>query len=304
MERCNLSLAILSEGSFDHAYLKDAKLDDALLIETSLTHASLYGATCRGAVFADANLEGAIFTGAYLENAELVGASMGETVLANTGLGRAAHLDRIHHGGPSVVDHRTLAKSGRLPLPFLRGVGLADWQIEEARLLELDLTPGEITDILYRVSELRGTQPLQLRPVFISYSHHDGPFVDALEAELNGVGIRFWRDIHDIEAGPLEQQVHRAMEDRVAVIVLSNASTQSDWVEHEVRHARELAKTQGRYTLCPIALDDSWKRCAWPERLREQVEEFAILDFSGWQERKRMSEMFGKLERGLRKWYR
>ncbi len=71
-----------------------------------------------------------------------------------------------------------------------------------------------------------------------------------------------------------------------------------------MRHARELAKTQGRYTLCPIALDDSWKRCAWPERLREQLMEYAILDFSGWQDRKQMSEMFVKLERGLRKWYR
>ena len=35
------------------------------------------------------------------------------------------------HWGPSIIDHRTLQWSGRLPLAFLRGRGLPDRLIED-----------------------------------------------------------------------------------------------------------------------------------------------------------------------------
>ena len=38
-------------------------------------------------------------------------------------------------------------------------------------------------------------------PLFISYSHTDGAFVEKLESSLNKKGIRYWRDIHDMKAG-------------------------------------------------------------------------------------------------------
>ncbi len=314
LSSADLSAAQLTRAKLDRSDLTGAHLKAAHLRGASLSFAVLANARLRSADLSDAwltntrldraNLIGTVLVNARLSEATLQGAHLGATVFAKADLAKARGLETAIHHGPSFVDAETLLRSKDLPLEFLRGVGLADWQVEEAKLLQPDLTPTEISDIMSRVVELRGAYPLQVRPVFISYTHADTEFVDILEAELNAVGIRFWRDIHDIEAGPLEPQVHRAMEDRVAVIVLSNASTKSDWVEHEVKHARELAKTQGHYTLCPIALDDSWRRCVWPERLREQLMEYAILDFSGWQDRKRMAEMFVRLERGLRKWYR
>lgn len=299
LANANMSQCDLSGSDLSGSDIRSAQLFRANLVNVNLSYADLSGADLYDADFGKVICYDTRMSGANLSSVHL-----SQTVLADVDLSQARGLTDLQHAGPSIVDHRTLTRSGALPTVFLRGVGLADWQIEEAKLLQPDLTPTEITDIMYRVIEKRGAYPLQVRPVFISYSHADAAFVDVLEAELNAVGIRFWRDIHDMEAGPLEPQVHRAMEDRVAVIVLSAASTQSDWVEHEVKHARELAKTQGRYTLCPIALDDSWRRCAWPQRLREQLMEYAILDFSGWQDRKRMGTMFVKLERGLRKWYR
>ena len=51
-----------------------------------------------------------------------------------------------------------------------------------------------------------------------------------------------------------------------------------------MRVARKLEIETERDVLCPVALDDAWKTCRWPARLREQIEEYLILDFSAWEE--------------------
>jgi hypothetical protein len=78
----------------------------------------------------------------------------------------------------------------------------------------------------------------------------------------------------------------------------------SDWVQHEVRKARELEKELGRDALCPIALDDSWKSSRWPQRVMEQVMEYNILDFSQWEDEGTFNAKFGKLLSGLDLFYK
>jgi hypothetical protein len=113
------------------------------------------------------------------------------------------------------------------------------------------------------------------------------------------------RDIHHATAGRLETQIDRAINlNDIVLLVLSEHSTNSDWVEHETRKAREKEKQTGKDALCPVALDDSWKTCRWPERLREQIMEYNILDFSGWQDEKVMQAMFSKLLNGLSIFYK
>ena len=53
-----------------------------------------------------------------------------------------------------------------------------------------------------------------------------------------------------------------------------------------------------------MALDNSWESCRWPERLREQIMEYNILDFSKWQEPDEFERMFAKLIDGLAIFYR
>ena len=63
-----------------------------------------------------------------------------------------------------------------------------------------------------------------------------------------------------MKAGRIETQIDRAIRQNPTVLlVLSENSLNSDWVEHEVRTARGLEKEIGRDVLCPVALDDSWK---------------------------------------------
>jgi hypothetical protein len=60
------------------------------------------------------------------------------------------------HGGPSIIDHRTILKSGRLPLSFLRGCGVPDTLI--------DYLPSRLNE------------PIRFYSCFISYSHEDKAF--------------------------------------------------------------------------------------------------------------------------------
>jgi hypothetical protein len=106
-------------------------------------------------------------------------------------------------------------------------------------------------------------------------------------------------------AGRLEKQIDRAIRQNPTVLlVLSEYSLRSDWVEHEVRTARQLEKDMGRDVLCPVALDDSWKDSRWPKRILEQIMEYNILDFSEWQDNSKFDGMFRKLIDGLELFYK
>jgi hypothetical protein len=126
-----------------------------------------------------------------------------------------------------------------------------------------------------------------------------------MEGYLNKKGIRFWRDIHHSTAGRLEKQVDRAMRlNPTVLLILSTNSVKSDWVEHEVRLARKLEIETKRDVLCPVALDDEWKSCQWPERIKEQIMEYNILDFAKWSDDSFFERMFTKLIEGLDLFYK
>ena len=167
------------------------------------------------------------------------------------------------------------------------------------------LSNEEINKILYRIYDLRATQALQISPLFISYSHGDMKFVDKMGDCLVEKGIRYWRDIHDLKAGRIEKQIDRAIsQNRTVLLVLSEHSLKSDWVEHEARTARSLEMDLNRDILCPVALDDGWKTSPWPKRVMEQIMEYNILDFSEWQEDRKFDVMFRKLIDGLELFYK
>jgi hypothetical protein len=129
--------------------------------------------------------------------------------------------------------------------------------------------------------------------------------VDKIGAQLTERGILYWRDTHDMKAGPIEEQLDQAIRRNPTVLlVLSKHSLKSDWVEHEVRKARLLEKELGRKVLCPVRLDDSWKESQWPERIIEQIMEYNILDFSAWRHDHKFEAEFNKLIDGLQLFYK
>ena len=108
-----------------------------------------------------------------------------------------------------------------------------------------------------------------------------------------------------MKSGRIESQIDRAIrQNPTVVLILSEHSLKSDWVEHEVRTARALEKDLFHDVLCPIALDDSWKTSPWPKRVMEQVMEYNILDFSAWKDDDKFGKTFDKLINGLQLFYK
>jgi uncharacterized protein YjbI with pentapeptide repeats len=306
----------LSPASLSHADLRDADLSGAELPFASLRNANLDGASLFSASLARACLACASLQGASLEYAKtdstdlsgtiLSGATFGGGALIRTDLSSAIGLESVLHKSPSTVGTDTLVLSrGLIPDSFLRGCGLSDWEVLNAKLYNPTLAPVEIAEIQAEVFRLRAGKPIQVCAVFISYASKDVAFVDALQRQLDSRGIRSWRDVYELKAGRIEEQLTRAISlNEIVLLVLSEHSVQSDWVEFEVRKAREKEQKEGRDVLCPIALDDAWKECRWPTRLRMQLQEYHILDFRDWQDFAIFDRQFSKLITGLNLFYR
>lgn len=291
------------EGGVGIPDLGGTDLSEADLRDAKLQRANLYRATLARADLSGTNLAGATLHDADLRGARLRRAIASRTVFPDV-LGGVRDLNEVRHFGPSTIPTAALSRFTRgIPEEFLRGCGLTDVDIEYARLSNPNLTNEELQEIHNRIFVLRASEPIQRRPVFISYSHADMEFAEEVERQLQEAGIRCWRDVHHLTAGPVEKQLHRALEERVALVILSKNSVESDWVEEEVEHARGIEKEQKRQVLCPITLDDSWKDAPWEHRLMKQVTKNAVLDFSRWEDPGAMKNAFAKLEKGLRQWY-
>ena len=316
LRNANFNEADLTEAIFKGAYLREAVFVRANLTRADLFQANLREAILSGASLYEVNLNGADLIGAHLDGTDITGTRLLgtrfeesiflETNLVNLDLSEAKRLEDIHHLGPSNISTGTIERSkGKISEVFLRGCGLSDVDIEYSKLANPVLNNQQINEILYKIYDLRATHAIQINPLFISYSHANSAFVDVMENHLNEKGIRFWRDIHNATSGRLEKVVDQAIRQNPTVLlVLSKDSVQSDWVEHEARSARELEKELKRDVLCPVALDDAWKDCAWPARLREQIMEYHILDFSKWKDDVEFGKMFRKLIDGLDLFYK
>ena len=319
--KVDLSGADLSRADLCGANLEDANLRESNLTGADLTVANLKGADLSGADLSRADLDGARlvganFSGALLKATRFASVNLSDTIWRETRLGgtcfadadlsQARFLEDAFHMLPSSISTDTFVRSrGEIPERFLLFCGLSDWEVESVKLYNPDLSNEERNKILYRIYDLQVTQAIQISPLFISYCHANGDFVDKLGQRLEEKGVRYWRDIHEMKAGRIETQIDRGIRQNPTVLlILSEHSLQSDWVEHEARMARSLEKEMGRDVFCPIALDDSWKSARWPQRIMEQIMEYNILDFSNWEDDSKFDKMFRRLIDGLELFYK
>ena len=102
----------------------------------------------------------------------------------------------------------------------------------------------------------------------------------------------------------MQRQVDRAIRiNDVVLLVLSEASVNSVWVDHELRVAHKKEQEEKRDVLCPVALDEAWKD-KMNEVLWEQVLTTKhVLDFSKWATEAEFEPQFQKLVTGLKIYY-
>ena len=219
----DLSGANLSGADLSGADLSGADLSRANLSEADLSGANLSGANLSGANLSGADLSGADLSGANLSGADLSGADLAwpffETILSNVDLSGCKDLETVHHDGPSTIDIRTLQRSGPLPLAFLRGVGLPDTLIDVSALA---VGPGDPVLLVLHQLLLEGRE-----------------FAHRLHADLQDKGVRCWFAPEDMKIGAkILDTIDEAIRLRDKVLlVLSEASIASDWVEDEVTKA-------------------------------------------------------------------
>lgn len=277
----NLSGADLCTADLREANLLGADVSRARLNAADLSWANIASTNLRGADLTEAKLRWADLRLTMLIKANLSGATFGYTSFGQTFLEGAVGLDSCLHRGPSFLDHPTLEFSWPLPLAFLRGCGLPDQYI--------DYLPSLLN------------QAIQFYSCFISHSIIDRQFAERLYSDLQNKSVRCWYAPEDLKIGDKFQEV---IEDSIRLhdkllIVFSEASVKSPWVEREVQAAREREDRSAKLVLFPIRLDDAVENStkAWAADLRRTRH---IGDFTNWKDHDSYQQAFDRLLRDLK----
>jgi hypothetical protein len=222
-----------------------------------------------------------IFVRTTLESTNWRNSRLHLTVFSDVDLSSCKYLDTCTHTAPSSLDVSTLQQSGSLPLQFLRGAGLPDMMIEY-------------------LPSLLGT-PIRFYSCFISYSAKDSGFAARLHADLQAEGVRCWFAPEDMKIGA---KILDTIDDAIRLrdkllLVLSESSIASGWVEDEVTKAFSEERQRGGTVLFPIRIDDSVFAAseAWAVKLRNGRN---IGDFREWKKHGAYRKAFVRLLRDLK----
>jgi TIR domain-containing protein/pentapeptide repeat protein len=306
--RSNLTRAILNGANLCGALLIEANLYMALLRKANLSWASLGGAELTGAALENANLNGANLNGgdltatnllgvnlsvadlhgvhfsrANLYGAEFKGSKIAHAYFADVDLSHTRSLELVKHEGPSSIGIDTIYKSkGKIPESFLRGCGVPE-------------------DFIKLIPSLT-SQPFDFYSCFISYSTKDDDFARRLHADSQAAGVRVWFAPEDLKIGDkirdrLDQSIR--LYDKL-LLILTEDSIESDWVEKEVETAFEKERRNpGKTVLFPIRLDDAVMDTdkAWAADIRRTRH---IGNFTDWKDHDSYQKAFDRLLRDLK----
>jgi hypothetical protein len=267
LTRADLSLADLSGANLNWANLNQANLSEANLSKANL---------------GNAYLPGAIFSRADLENTDFSGALVAYSTFGDVNLREVQGLEEVIHGGPSTIGIDTIYRSkGKIPKAFLREAGVPN------------------TFIIYAASLT--DEAFQYYSCFISYSHKDEEFAQRLYTDLQQKGVRCWYAPKHMKIGDkirptIDQSIR--VHDKL-LLVLSEHSMASQWVEQEVETALARDREQGETVLFPVRLDDAVMKIesGWQALIRNTRH---IGDFSRWKDHDAYQQAFERLLRDLK----
>lgn len=273
----NYSGANFRRVNFERAKLVGAVLSTANLSYTNLSLANLSSANLKkthlgGATLKETILDGTKFQKAYLRS----------TTFINVNLSVAKGLDQVYHLGPSMLDFGTIYLSkGAIEEAFLHGVG--------------------IPDIFIAYIRSQGKAPFNYYSCFISYASENQPFAERLHNDLETEGVRCWLAQIDLKPGDrFPQHIEDAIRhhDKL-IVVLSQYSIRSGWVEHEVQLAKE-REHGGEIILFPACLDTTYLS-SWADWVTYLRYHSHIGNFENWQNRYHYETALKKLLDALKK---
>ena len=254
--------ANLRGSDLNSTYFWGSNLDNANLTQTDIRDTDFSETTMDGTDFSDSLMDGAIFVRVDLRNTKGL-----ESVLCE---------------GPCIIDIDTIYLSeGKIPEGFLRGAGVPESLITYMKSLVVE--------------------PIEYYSCFISYSTKDQDFADLLHSQLQSKGARVWLATQDLKIGDrFRAKIDEAIRlfDKL-LLVLSENSVKSPWVEAEVEAAFEKERKQKRTMLFPIRLDDAVMDAneAWAAEIRRTRH---IGDFRKWKNHDKFLSGLGRLLRDLK----
>jgi len=176
---------------------------------------------------------------------------------------------------------------------------------EQRRLIELFANQAALAIKYARMVESEKNdlkQPSKHCSCFISHSSKDEAFVQKLYQDLSSKKIVCWYAPHDLKIG---DKIRTKIDDVIMqydklLLVLSESSIASQWVEQEVETALEKERKKKLTVLFPIRLDDKVMKAknGWAKLIRNTRN---IGDFSNWSQEKAYQESLNRLLRDLEK---
>ncbi len=289
LRKANLSGADLSGSNLRKANLCSVDFSRANGRRANLRGANLSGADLSEAKLNEADLAASDLTGAKLDWTDLTGALVGLTRFTNVDLSGVIGLETVEHLSPSSIDIDTIYMSeGKIPHSFLRRAGVPEFFIQN-------------------IAGLVGTR-IEFFSLFISYSTHDQAFAERLHADLQAKGVRCWFAPRKLRGGDwLDEQLEGAIRayDKL-LLIISEASMASNWVQWEISNALTREEKEGRRVLFPIKLCsydklDEWKCLGrFPgSDLAPTVRRYFIPDFSNWKDHDSYRIAFDRLLKDL-----
>jgi TIR domain-containing protein/pentapeptide repeat protein len=275
----DLSRTYLDEADLRYAKLNEADLHEADLIKADLRYADLSRADLRGAFLNEADLSHADFRGADFREA-----CVGWGFFGNVDLSVAYGLETIRHEGPSTIGIDTIVRSqGKIPEIFLHGAGVLPSIIE--------VIPSLVGSV----------KPIDFYSCFISYSSKDETFAKRLYADLQRNNVRCWFAPEDLKIG---EEFRSRIDESIRfydklMVILSQHSIDSSWVEFEVKRALQKEQEQGKLVLFPLKLDETAIETpeAWAADIRKKR---YIGDFTNWNENAAYQKALARLLRDLK----
>ena len=317
INKAGFNLAKLREANFSEAYIRECDLSEAdlkrayfiradlirvdlwetdltradfrwaYLIGTDLKQANLARADLRWAYLSESNL-----SGANLNKANLIKASIIKTNLHHTNF-KAVCMAWTHFGdvdlsltkelytaqqfGPSTIGIDTIMRSdGKIPESFLRETGVSDNIIQNIALLT--------------------EKGLSHQNCFLSYGAKDNEFAEKLYTDLQNKGVRCWYASEDMKIGDKtwDSIYHYIRMRDTVLLILSEDSISSDWIEDEVNAALAEENKRKKPIFFPIRVDaavlDSDQ--AWAEYINKTRN---VCDFSDWKDHDAYHLAFDKL---------
>ena len=139
---------------------------------------------------------------------------------------------------------------------------------KQLKVLDPDLLVEDLIEEATKIKERRHKEDDKKLVVFLSHSSHDKAFVRQLSADLTKAGVGIWLDEQRILVGDsiVEKVGQGLVESDFFIIVLSEASVESEWVKKELNRALLSEIEKRRVIVLPAKLNN----CKIPDLIKDK----------------------------------